>query len=332
MLGLLGAGCGATSGDRAATDAFTEVVPREVCRFELPAEEVVYRVAFSPDGRKVVAATMGGRVWVWDTDKPETPRSFEATSGELLTGSVLSLAFSPDGKRLLLGCADHTVQLWDFETGKKLRTLKAHEGPVWCVAFYKDGNRALSGSTTDYTIREWDLESGKELRRFKGKDRPDSLSLSPDERILVSTEFKNVRLWDLESGVAGNAFEGNYARVCGAFFTPDGKHIVSVSGLGEGRVWDVKTGKCLRQFGPEMMQVLVEGVALSSDGGRVLLGCSNELQIWDVQRGKRLSRIEKLDGPVHGAFSPDGRYFLSGEVGGVRLWDLSNRAGGKFRE
>jgi WD40 repeat protein len=294
--------------------------PGQPRNFDLPREEMVMSVALSPDGRKVVAGTMGGSVWIWSTDKPHVPTKFKATEGDLLFGSVLSLAFSSDGKLLLLGCADHSVRLWDMARGKEIHRLKGHGGPVWSVVFFKDGKRALSGSTSDYAIREWDLEKGKELRRFKGEDRPDSLSLSPDEKSLVTTEFKTVQLWDLETGKRGQSFEGHRFRVNGAFFTPDGKHIISGS-LGEVRVWDVKAGKSLSKFGDADLNV--ESVALSRDGRRVLLGGTNELQLWDVQTGKKLKRIEDLSGTVKVAFSPDGRYALSGDMGGrVRLWEL----------
>src|SRR5262249_42699039 len=156
-------------------------------------------------------------------------------------------AFSPDSKQILIGCADQTVRLLDAATGNELRRLKGPEGPVWSVAFYRDGRRALSGSTTDYTIREWDLQTGKELRWFRGKEIPDSLSLSPDERFLVTTEFKTARLWDLRSGERGRALEGHDYRVKGALFSPDGRNIVSVSSDSI-RVWDAETGECVKTF------------------------------------------------------------------------------------
>lgn len=146
----------------------------------------------------------------------------------------------------------------------------------------------------------------------------------------MTTEFKSVRVWDLESGKVGHAFEGHSSRVHGAFFSPDGKQVVSAS-LGEVRVWEVKTRKCLSKFGDS--DLLVEGVALSPDGGRVLLGGTNELQLRDVQTGKQLKRIEKLSGTVRVAFSPDGRYALSGEMWGrVRLWELPKSESGKTKK
>jgi WD40 repeat protein len=326
MLVLLGVGCGLRfAAPAAGGEKAKDAAPDEVRRFELPEDEVVDCVAFSPNGRNVIAGTAGGWVWLWDTAKGKAPRKLKATSDNLLTGGVMSLAFSPDGKRILLGCADHTVRLLDTETGKVIRALKGHGGPVRSVAYFKDGKRALSGSMSDYTIREWDLERGKELRRFKGEERPDSLCISADERSLVTTEGGTVRLWDLELWKPSHTLEGHDSRVHGAFFTSDGRRIISGS-LGEVRVWEAKTGKSLGKFGDG--DFFVESVAVSSDGGRVLLGGINELQLWDVETGKLLKRFDKARGTVRVAFSPDGRYALSGEMWGrVRLYALPKAPG-----
>src|SRR5207253_7879819 len=84
---------------------------KAVKNFKLPERadfEVIERVAFSPDGHNVIAATSRGNVWIWDRKKGENPRKWKVTSGELLTGAVLSLAFSGDGKNVLFGRADDT--------------------------------------------------------------------------------------------------------------------------------------------------------------------------------------------------------------------------------
>jgi len=297
-----------------------DALPGEVRRFEFPDDQDIYCVAFSPDGSKVIAATGGGQIWVWDKKKAKGFRKFKVASGKLLTGGILSLAFSADGKRVLLGCADGTVRLWDLETEKQIKKLKGHRGPVWSVTFFKSGKCALSGSTSDYTILEWDLENGKEVRRFQGDERASCLSLSPDEGSFVTTESTEIKLWNLKSGKAARSFKGHEYRVQRSFFLPGGEHIISVSAEALIKVWEVKTGKCLRTFGDG--EILVEDMAISMDGSRLLLGKVGGMQLWDIETGKKVKQFDKILGRVMVALSPDGRYALTGEWGRVRLWEL----------
>src|SRR5262249_15844453 len=64
-------------------------------------------VALSPDGRLVVAASVGEKAaQVWDA---ETGRSLPPFVIPGFQGRVFGLAFSPDGRTLVTGCEDGTV-------------------------------------------------------------------------------------------------------------------------------------------------------------------------------------------------------------------------------
>jgi WD40 repeat protein len=300
---------------------------RELREFELPKDATVMCVAFSPDGRRVAAGTMEGAVWLWEVEKSKERRKLQLTDGGLLTGSNLFVAFSPDGKRIMVGCADSTLRLLDAATGKEVHQVKGCYGPR-LATFSRDGRRILFRHSSDRTIRVWDVEEAKELRRFEVWQLLETVSLSPDGRSFVIADVdKTVHFGDLESGKLVRALKGHRYRVVDALFSPDGRRLVSVDGWGKGRVWDVKTGKCLREFGDRSN--LVYSAAVSPDGRRVLLGATNEMQLWDLERGKLLTKVEGLSGKVVATFSPDGRFALGGEMRGrVRLWELPKPAEG----
>src|SRR5262249_8159369 len=74
-------------------------------------------VAFSPDGSRVLSASVYG-MKLWDAATDTLLRTFERSSD----GPV---AFSPDGTRVLSG-----IRLWDAGSGALLRTFEGHsEGP-----------------------------------------------------------------------------------------------------------------------------------------------------------------------------------------------------------
>ncbi len=104
---------------------------------------MVTDVAFSPDGKALAMASLGGSVQLWDIG---TGKLLEPLRGH--AGAVLSLAFSPDGRTLASGGTDQTVRLWNVETRRELMRLDSghvtlHE--VWSLAFSADGKHLIAG-------------------------------------------------------------------------------------------------------------------------------------------------------------------------------------------
>jgi hypothetical protein len=91
------------------------LAPTAIPNLEDPSSPVmskfVFSVAFSPNGRTLVAGTDGNVVYRWDTTNPDKPFSL----GKPLTGPtdwVTSVAFSPDGQTLAAGSSDGSIRLW----------------------------------------------------------------------------------------------------------------------------------------------------------------------------------------------------------------------------
>jgi WD40 repeat protein len=109
------------------------------------------------------------------------------------------------------------------------------------------------------------------------------------------------------------------------------------------RLWDVKTGKELRQF--DGQPYYVESVAFSPDGR---YGLSSEgpvqgnnaeaarsrgIRLWDLETGRQVFRRSDVpDKVLHTVISPDGRYALSAcDDRIVRLWTLPPLPGNENR-
>jgi RNA polymerase sigma factor (sigma-70 family) len=112
--------------------------------------EGIASVAFSPDGKLVLAGCMDNvlRVFELSTGKE---RKLEGHTKQL-HGAV----FTPDGKRILSASYDQTVRLWDVESGQEVCRFFGHDNWVWGVAVSADGKLGLSGSR-DKTVRLWKL-------------------------------------------------------------------------------------------------------------------------------------------------------------------------------
>ena len=76
----------------------------------------VHSAAFSPDGRRVVTASVDGTARIWDA---ETQTQIAVLKGH--DNGVRSAAFSPDGRRVVTASDDETARIWNvFPTTQHL--------------------------------------------------------------------------------------------------------------------------------------------------------------------------------------------------------------------
>jgi WD40 repeat protein len=152
-----------------------------------PKVEIVFDIAFSPDGNILASAGWGG-IDLWDANTGELLRSFPRQSGRF----IISVTFSPDGKMLAGGRDDKKIDLWDVENALFLKTLTGHTGDgrisdtayVYDVMFSPDG-RMLASAGGDRTVRLWEIMPPEEVAP---PQPPDFLA---DENLKTWTEDFN---------------------------------------------------------------------------------------------------------------------------------------------
>jgi WD40 repeat protein/serine/threonine protein kinase len=144
---LLGAGGGATIDQQ-----------QQILQWDVRSGDLVRTVRgdpwvdvarYSPDGHRIVAAGLDGRIGIWDAD---TGRRLLTMGSEL--GEVWDAEFSSDESMLATSSEDGSVRLWDATTGRELYTL-AHpgdSGPGSTVTFSPDGTR-VAATSADGTVR-----------------------------------------------------------------------------------------------------------------------------------------------------------------------------------
>jgi WD40 repeat protein/tetratricopeptide (TPR) repeat protein len=290
-------------------------------------------VAFSPDGRWLLAAGAERRVRVCDAATgrlryPPLEHDAPAVGG-----------FTPDGRYIVTGTVKAgQAQVWDAETGKPLTDRQSEGLIVWPALV------AVNVSGTDFyvpvsvhvatgEVRAWDVAGGKPGGpKLEAAGRPYPLkSISRDGRRLLMAAGNGAAVWDLLTGrqLGSRTFDGHVNHL---LFGPDGRTVICVFDSTRVAVWDGLTGAELM---PPVSQVT--GWDLSPDTRRVTLVTNAELV-----RVLDFVEPESRDGWVKGGdlaaelfrTSPDGRHWLTagGEPAGpretplarARLWDASN--------
>lgn len=104
-------------------------------------------LAFSPDGKTLVAGNLDGEIRFIDVDAGKDVASQKAHGG------VWAIAFSPDGQKIATGGWDQLIKIWD-PAGKELATIKAHDRTVTALAFSPD-NQFLASGGFDQLIKIW---------------------------------------------------------------------------------------------------------------------------------------------------------------------------------
>jgi WD40 repeat protein len=162
----------------------------------LNEQATIDRVAFSPDGAKILTTSFDKTARLWDA----------ATGKELARLAhdmrVTAAAFSPDGAKIVtatgyrLGIKGE-ARLWDAVTGKELASLPP-EGGYTAVAFSLDGTRIVTASS-DKTARLWDAATGKELARLAHDGPVTAAAFSPGAGPLriITVSGNEARLWQV---------------------------------------------------------------------------------------------------------------------------------------
>lgn len=174
----------------------------ELISLSSPNHHLIWSLAFSPDGKYLVAAEggveslaieTGHLLTVWDVSSRQLLKTLVGHSSD-----VRAIAFSPDGKLLASGSFDDTIKLWDTTTWEELATLKTHK--VHGLAFSPDGKRLVSGGR-DKTVKIWDVATRQELCTLTTPSEVNSVAFSPDNKVLAAASNDNkIRLWFAASG------------------------------------------------------------------------------------------------------------------------------------
>lgn len=282
------------------------------------------------DNQKLITGGLDATIKVWNYHTGECIATYRGHDD-----AIVSVDFT--NKSIVSGSADHTVRVWHVDS-RTCYTLRGHTDWVNCVKIHLPSNTVFSASD-DTTIRMWDLTTNQCLKVFGGmennghigqvqcvipftykeeliEDESESESESSKPSTTLSESIPRLTPQpDLSSSSSSQIATMTTTSNTNCLYPT---HLLTSSLDNTIKLWDVKTGKCIRtQFGH------IEGVwSIAADTFRIISGAHDRLiKVWDLQNGKCLHTFSN-NSSVSCVGLSDSKFVAGLENGEVKMYSF----------
>ncbi|KIK41202.1 hypothetical protein CY34DRAFT_806380 [Suillus luteus UH-Slu-Lm8-n1] len=183
------------------------------------------------------------------------------------TEGIYSLSTFPDGKRIATAAGDKTIRIWRVE----------------------DGAEMIEWVMKQHVLALVLLENGKQVVSAEG-ELPDGID--EDDYVFDPNDVLDWQLWvrDVENGrVVAGPLEGHTSIVMTLDMSPDGDMLASGSWDSTVILWDTSTWQ--RKGQPILCGSHIMCIRFSATG-QLGVATEDDIQIWDLDRRKRLAQFK----------------------------------------
>ncbi len=294
------------------------------------------RIAFLPDSKTFVVGTSENTVRFWDSPTGKMVHEIDLGDDRLVAfrlspnGRVLATLSHPQNMDRENRIYQMRLIVWDTDSRSEIHQLEWEDqmrrAPT-TLALSPSG-KVVAVATSDGTIRLLNLQTGEEIRKHKATEGDiDSIEFSPNGKLIAMASRHGVKLWNFESDDEPMKLDGLPRGGQVVRFSPSGTILAAASdGDTAARLYNVESGKLLRQLRGNSKSYYREGFCFSRDGQQIFIpaNAANSVEIFDVNSGE-LERSLDTGGiaPRGVAISSDSRYLACiGSRTAILVWNL----------
>lgn len=272
----------------------------------------IEKIAISPDDKYIVSGSDDKSIKIWDFEKELFSFSQDLYSADFVD-------FSLNGK-FLFSCGANNLKtsIWDFKK-KELKMELANNYTYEGVAQSPDGKLiALTGgnpviiSTSDFKIiKKLNIHSSRYL------------NFSPDSKSILSVSSSGLEILDIDSNSVVKKISKSSALK--AFFTKDGKRIISMDYSADIKVWDIEKAEIIETL--KSHEDKITDIFISYNGKKLISSSvDNSIKLWNIDTYNLINTFKSKSYTVNSiAVSKDGKTVVTGSADKIlRVWDFIN--------
>jgi WD40 repeat protein len=238
------------------------------------------------------------------------------------------LTLSKDNSLAVFLNSQDSIEVWDLQKKELVAQFEQDKSPNILI-FTPDSRYLISSYYSSISI--WSLATKSLYGKIEEKTNS-LLFVSSDSKLLGFETYEGVSVWDIGNleksyslKVPDDSYPGKIA------ITPDGKYLaMTIFGVvfNTIRVYDMSTRKEIATINETQSY----HIRISDDGKIVATAefSGKTVNVWDLETGKLINKIEHRGYISYFNLSPDGRFVSSADSSRMILYDL--KASKKLRE
>ncbi|MGB1275400.1 MAG: WD40 repeat domain-containing protein, partial [Nannocystaceae bacterium] len=283
----------------------------------------LWRMDIHPDGTQIAAAGNNRSVVVWETETFK--RLFVGPQHH--AARIEAVAWTADGTELLSMDSGGKL-LAQRPTDGVVRASLNHDEQAYSLRMHPNGRSFLTASRSK--VQLWDLKSMQPTSSFPSQQYSDYRFNHDGTQLFRGDTTRIVQELEATTGKSGRTFgtpkpgdgmHQNLLRATSVAVAPDGLHMATVRWDQPVAIYNLKTGRRLRELPGTIEAVyrpdgkhLAVGKGIVSKRGNKLSVAIYDTTTWDQV-------VELQASPTGMRYTPDGNYLAVFQEGGVAFWE-----------